>query len=90
MGDPIIVPTETAAADEAAAPGPAPQPASIHAEPLVRIPELCGNCEHWRPHGGVRSFGQCMASMRASPSPLVTTDRGSCTAWTVAKRLVAG
>jgi hypothetical protein len=65
--------------------------AADYARPLEqtpRVPELCGNCRHWRSHTGNPSFGQCLLSMRGLPSPLVTPDRSSCSQWTVAERFL--
>ena len=40
----------------------------------------CGSCKFWARTGP--SFGQCMLSGKYGSSPIVTTDKASCSSWT--------
>lgn len=39
----------------------------------------CGSCKFWARTGP--SFGQCMLSGKYGSSPIITTDKASCSSW---------
>lgn len=39
----------------------------------------CGSCKYWARTGP--SFGQCMLSGKYGSSPIITTDKASCSSW---------
>lgn len=48
------------------------------------INEACATCKHWRRLNARASFGECGATRAYSPAPVVTTDRTSCSNWSLA------
>ena len=47
-------------------------------EPALAV---CGNCRHWRVRPNYRPVGECLPSRAGGPSPLLTLDMASCSAW---------